>query len=591
KTTSFQEWAKQLTNYAQTERLKSEITYWLQKSDADVVTLPVDYPGEDNTFASVSNISVSLNETETLALIQEVPKAYKTQINDVLLTALALVLNRWTNSNRVMFNLEGHGREELIEGLDLSRTIGWFTSLFPVLVELEQPNLQHIGDILKSVKEQLRAIPSKGIGYGILRYLCHDQEIVTQLQTRKLAEISFNYLGQFSQIANQSSPIELAKESNGNNQSVEGQRPCLLDINAIIANERLQIDWTYSSNLHRSETIEKIAQEFVVTLQEIIAHCLAPENGGYTPSDFPLVKLTQQQLDSVIVSLFSTAGQEKEINWRNVEDIYPLSPMQQGMLFESLYAPDSGVYFEQITSTLIGDIEVATFEQAWQQVVAHHSIFRTAFVWESLAQPVQVVLRQVEVKLHTHDWRELSAPQQQQELEVFLHTEQQQGLDFSLAPLMRLHLIQLNENTYQFIWSHHHILLDGWSLPLVFQDLLNSYQTIAEGRGFDYQLAQNYRHYIAWLQQQDVAKSQTYWREKLQGFSAPTPMTFDKPLSNREKGNNANYGEKEIKLSVSATKKAQSFAREHQLTLNNLVQTTWALLLSRYSQETDIVFG
>ncbi|MGA9379612.1 MAG: condensation domain-containing protein, partial [Phormidium sp.] len=589
KTSAFQEWAKRLTAYAQTESLKTELNYWLpEESDNIKSALPQDYPGAENTIASANTVSVSLNESETKALLQEVPSAYKTQINDVLLTALAIVISRWTKSPKVLLNLEGHGREEIIEGVDISRTVGWFTTIFPVLIEVEET--ENLGTIIKSVKEKLRGIPHKGIGYGILRYLCHESEIVSQLQRKEPAQISFNYLGQFSQITNQSSIIQLAKESSGKEQSVEGQRAYILEINGIISEERLQIDWTYSSNLHQWETIEKIAEEFGATLREIITHCLAPENGGYTPSDFPLVQLTQQQLDGVIVSLFNTAGQEREIDWRNVEDIYPLSPMQQGMLFESLYAPNSGVYFEQITCSLNGNLDIKIFEQAWQQVVAHNSIFRTAFIWESLPEPVQVVLRKVEVKLHTDDWRKLSPQEQQQELQAFLAAQRQQGFHFEIAPLMRLNLLQLDDNTYEFVWSHHHILLDGWSLPLVFQKLLNRYEAITQGRIFDYKPSKSYRHYIGWLEQQDKSQAQAYWQEKLLGFSAPTPLMVDKPLSIRNK-DQVSYGEQEISLSVPVTTNALSFVREHQLTLNNLVSATWALLLSRYSQETDVVFG
>ncbi|MBE9229457.1 amino acid adenylation domain-containing protein, partial [Phormidium sp. LEGE 05292] len=581
KTTSFQDWAQHLKEYAQSEILKSELAYWLRESEVNVSQIPVDYPQGVNTVASAESISVSLTPAETLALLQEVPKAYKTQINDVLLTALVLVLSRWTNSNSVLFNLEGHGREDIIEGVDLSRTVGWFTTFFPVLVQLERTD--NLGTVLKSVKEQLRAIPHKGIGYGLLRYLCDDEEIKSQVQKIKEAEINFNYLGQFGQALNQSSLLQLATESTGNSLSLQGQRSGLLDVNAAIAEEQLHINWIYSSNVHSSSTIEKIATEFVTTLRELIAHCLSPENGGYTPSDFPLIKLTQLELDRVLASLPLT-------NWQNIEDIYPLSPMQQGMLFESLYAPDSGVYIEQTTCTLTGDLNVSAFEQAWQQLVAHHSIFRTAFVWESLEQPVQVLYRQIEVKIERLDWRELSVSEQQQQLQLFIDSKRQQGFDFGIAPLLRLYLIQSSENTFQFVWNFHHILMDGWSLPLVFQDLLNCYQAISQGKSLDYQPALNYRHYIAWLQQQEQKLAEEFWRKKLQGFSAPTPLMVDKPLLNREKGSRS-YKEQQIGLSVSATEKAVSFVRENQLTLNNLVQTTWALLLSRYSQETDVVFG
>ncbi|MEH1791282.1 amino acid adenylation domain-containing protein [Nostoc sp.] len=301
KTTSFQDWARQLTDYAQSEVLKSELDYWLSASYDAVDFLPVDYAQGVNTTASARTVTVSLDEAETLSLLQDVPKAYKTQINDILLTALALVLSGWTDSESVLFNLEGHGREEIIDGIDLSRTVGWFTTIFPVVVELGIAD--DLGTALKSVKEQLRVIPNKGIGYGLLRYLNVDPEISAQLEKIPQAEISFNYLGQFAQVVNTSSLMQIANEPSGNSESLQGQRHYLLDINAIIINEKLQIDWTYSSNIHQEETIENIAQEFVETLQDIIAHCLSPENAGYTPTDFPLIQLNQLEIDQILQNL------------------------------------------------------------------------------------------------------------------------------------------------------------------------------------------------------------------------------------------------------------------------------------------------
>jgi amino acid adenylation domain-containing protein/thioester reductase-like protein len=276
-------------------------------------------------------------------------------------------------------------------------------------------------------------------------------------------------------------------------------------------------------------------------------------------------------------------------NRQNIEDIYPLSPMQEGMLFETLYAPDSGTYFQQLSCILTGNLDVKIFEQAWQQVVARHSIFRTAFLWESLKQPIQVVYRQVNVTVDTYDWRELSAQEQQQQLETFLDSERQKGVQVSQAPLMRLHLIQLDGNTYQFVWCYHHLLLDGWSSPLVFKDLLDFYQAISQGGSLPHTPTISYRNYIAWLQQQDRDLAQEFWRQKLQGFTTPTPLTVDKPLSMRS--HHASYSQQQIHLTASATAAVVSFVKQHQLTMSNLVQATWGLLLSRYSQETDVVFG
>ncbi|WP_169218415.1 non-ribosomal peptide synthetase [Brasilonema sp. UFV-L1] len=587
KTTSFKDWAYRLAEYALGVALKSELAYWLSESRSSVSSIPVDYAQGINTVASASTVRVSLNSAETTALLQDVPKAYNTQINDVLLTALVLLLGRWTNSNSVLLNLEGHGREDIVENVDLSRTVGWFTTIFPVLIELKVTD--NPKDALKLVKEQLRAIPNKGIGYGLLRYLSRDAEISTKLQTLPQPQISFNYLGQFDQVLNTSSGIQLATESAGANQSLHGSRTHMLDITGMIIGNQLQINWTYSTNIHKHATIESIAQEFVLTLRELIVHCLAHESGGYTPSDFPLVKLSQLELDQVLVSL-AFKQELGKTNWKNIEDIYPLSPMQQGMLFHSLYAPESGVYFEQLSCTLRGNLEVQAFEQAWQQVVARHSVLRTVFVWEHLSEPLQVVYHQVKVTVETLDWRELSVEQQQQQLEIFLHSQRQQGFQLSVAPLMRLNLIQLDKDCYQFVWSFHHILLDGWSVPLIFKDLLYFYQAFSQGESLRYEPTASYRNYIAWLQKQDLALAEKFWRQKLQGFIAPTPLTVDKPLSNREQSHSS-YSEQQIQLSVQATADVQSFARQHQLSVNNLVQATWALLLCRYSGETDVVFG
>ncbi|MCP6758271.1 MAG: amino acid adenylation domain-containing protein [Fischerella sp. CENA71] len=586
KTTSFKDWSLKLTEYAQSQAIKSEVTYWLNESRVAVSPIPVDYIEGANTVAAANTVLLSLSEAETSALLHDVPKAYNTQINDVLLTALALVLSRWTHSQSVLFNLEGHGREDIVDGVDISRTIGWFTTIFPVVIEL--PATDNPADTLKSVKEQLRAIPNKGIGYGLLRYLSQDTEITSQLQAFPQAQISFNYLGQFDQLVNTTSWMQPASESSGKMHGLQNNRAYLLEIDSIIAGEQLRIEWTYSTNLHQHATIENLAQEFVKTLQSLIAHCSSPESGGYTPSDFPLVKLKQPELDQMLALVCK--NKSGKTNWRNIEDIYPLSPMQAGILFESLYAPDSQAYFEQLIYTLSGHLNLPAFEQAWQQVVARHSILRTAFVWEQVDQPLQVVYRQVDVKVQTYDWQQLSAQEQQQKLEFLLQSQRQQAFQLSQAPLMHLSLIQLGVDSYQFVWNFHHLLLDGWSGPLIFKDLLYFYQAISQGETKTLQPAASYRNYIAWLQQQDLAQAKDFWGQKLQGFTSPTPLIIDKPSSNR-KQLDSSYSEQKIQLTPEATTALQTFARQHQLTMNNLVQGTWALLLYRYSQETDVVFG
>ncbi|NET03093.1 MAG: non-ribosomal peptide synthetase, partial [Sphaerospermopsis sp. SIO1G1] len=274
---------------------------------------------------------------------------------------------------------------------------------------------------------------------------------------------------------------------------------------------------------------------------------------------------------------------------QNIEDIYPLSPMQEGMLFESLYAPEDGAYFEQITCTFQGELDVKSFEKAWQQVVNRHAIFRTAFIWESVNQPVQIVYKKVDIQIEFKDWRELLPSQQQQQLEEFLVEEREKGFQLSQAPLIRLYLLQLNENQHQFIWCHHHILLDGWSLPIVFKDLFEFYQGIVAGVSLKLRPAVKYRNYIGWLKQQKKDLAQEFWQQQFKGFTAPTPLVVDKLFSDSEP--DIGYQETVVFLTDEQTLAITDFVKKHKLTMNNILQGVWSLLLSRYSQENDVVFG
>jgi amino acid adenylation domain-containing protein/non-ribosomal peptide synthase protein (TIGR01720 family) len=306
KTTSFKTWSIRLAEYSQAEILIEESEYWLNMPTGwEIASIPPLLKRKKrlkklkkNTEASAVQISTSLSDEQTRALLQEVPQAYNTQINDILLTALVQAFNQWTGKHALLIDLEGHGREELFEDVDVSRTVGWFTSLFPVLLELE--NISHPGEALKSIKEQLRRIPGRGIGYGLLCYLHQDKKTRSKLQALPKAEVSFNYLGQLDQILTDSPLFKMAKESIGPLHSPTGHRSHLLEINGFIAEGRLQLNWTYSKNIHQRKTIESLAQGFMEALQTLITHCQSPEAGGYTPSDFPDVELSQEKLDQVL---------------------------------------------------------------------------------------------------------------------------------------------------------------------------------------------------------------------------------------------------------------------------------------------------
>jgi amino acid adenylation domain-containing protein/non-ribosomal peptide synthase protein (TIGR01720 family) len=393
------------------------------------------------------------------------------------------------------------------------------------------------------------------------------------------AGISFNYLGQFDQLLPESSPFMPARESAGRTYSPMGLRPHLLEVNGSVVGGCLQMTWTYSENVHERETVEQFGGHFIAALQDIIAHCRLQEAGGFTPSDFPLVKLSQQELDRV-----AAPG-------RGVEDLYPLSPLQQGLLFHTLYAPQSGMYFTQLVSTIPGQLDPAAFKQAWQQVLDRYPVLRTAFAWEGLPEPLQVVHRRVRMPWEELDWRGLSATGQAERLEEYVRENQRRGCELTQAPLMRGTLIRTGEEAHKFIWSFHHLLLDGWALAIVIGEVFAFYEAFQEGksaREVQVKSSRPYRDFIAWLQQQKTP-AESFWREALKGFSAPTPLGISRAPETRD--GEESHGNVRVRLSPEVTEELQSFARRHQLTLNTLVQGAWGLLLSRYGGEADVVFG
>ena len=264
--------------------------------------------------------------------------------------------------------------------------------------------------------------------------------------------------------------------------------------------------------------------------------------------------------------------------------------MQQGMLFHSLYAPESGVYFEQLSCTLRGDLDIPAFERAWQRVVDRHPVLRTSFVWKQLDKMLQVVHRRVKLPLEQQDWRGLPPAEQTARLEALLQRERRRGFDLSQAPLIRLALIRTAEDAYYFVWNHHHILLDGWSQPLLLKEVFAFYEAFRRGQDLHLEPPRPYRDYITWLQQQDPAEAESFWRRMLAGFSSPTPLGVDRPRESAV-GQEEQYDLLETWLSMETTAALQALARQHRLTLSTLVQGAWALLLSRYSGEKDVVFG
>jgi len=274
---------------------------------------------------------------------------------------------------------------------------------------------------------------------------------------------------------------------------------------------------------------------------------------------------------------------------KNIEAIYPLSPIQQGVLFHSTFDRSADIYFGQIGMTLQGNLNIELFARSWQKIIDRHHVLRTLFTTERQGKPMQIVLKSVVVPVQQLDWRNLSQAEEQEEMERFLKADRERGFDLEKAPLMRLTLIRLSEETHRLIWSEHHLLLDGWSVPLILNEFLNLYGSYQKGEDLNLPGARPYRDYIAWLGKQNNSDAEIYWRKLLKGFHTPTSMGIEHRTG--EKLNSRNNVEEQAEVTAETVKMLQEVGRTLRLTMNTIVQGAWAVLLSRYGLASDLVYG
>jgi non-ribosomal peptide synthase protein (TIGR01720 family) len=393
------------------------------------------------------------------------------------------------------------------------------------------------------------------------------------------AEVLFNYLGQWDQALPDEALFGPALESSGPAHSSRGARPYLLEINSSVEEGCLRLGWRYSEHIHQRATIERLAQGFVEALQALIAHCRSVEVGSHTPSDFPLVEIDQQSLDRLVVA------------HSPIEDIYPPGPMQQHMLFHRFYKPEPGLYVLHHERPVTGiPLDLAAFERAWQAVVDRQPILRTSFVADGLDEPLQVVHKEVQVPVEYQDWRGLPPPEQEEKLRTLVRQSRQRGFEPSATPHLRLTVIQMDEDTYQFLMVFSYIQLDGWSHVLVLKEFLDLYTAFSRDQEPHLKRPRPYRDYIAWAQEQDLAKAERFWRKTLEGFTEPISLT-DHPSCGPTGQKDDVCGKQVLALSTATTAALESLARRHQLTLNTMLQGAWAMLLSRCTGRRDVVFG
>ncbi|KPI05694.1 amino acid adenylation domain protein [Actinobacteria bacterium OK074] len=602
--TSFRRWSGVLAAEAAGERRVAELGDWLALLGEG--QFPLGQRELDPALDTVRTLrrqSWVVPPERAAALVGRTPTAFHCGVDDVLLAALVGAVAHWRPdaASGVLVDIEGHGREPL-GGVELSRTVGWFTSAHPVRLDATGMELSQVlaggpvaGRLLKAVKEQARAVPGDGLGYELLRHL--NPETGPVLKAAPTPQIGFNYMGRFTSGGTtgtgtstdtgtgqaEAAPWQMAGPT-AIGGSVDPDMPVthLLEVGAAVRDTpdgpELTLTLSWPGQLLEDADAERLGRTWAEMLGGLAVHTAASGSGGHTPSDFPL-------LDGVLTQ---DGVAELEETVTGLADIWPLSPLQEGMLFHATYddaAPD--VYEGQRALALDGPLDAARLRAAWETVVRRHPILRASFHRLASGDAVQVVARNVELPWREADLSDRTEAEALVEAERLAAVEAAERIDVTRAPLLRLLLIRLGAERHHLVITSHHITMDGWSLPVLVGDLSAAYEAHAAGRDErDLPAVTSYREYLAWLNRQDKEVARDAWRAELAGLDEPTLVVPAETVRVPVVPDRIRFT-----FSRDLSRGIAGLARGHGLTVNTVVQGAWALLLARLARRTDVVFG
>ena len=571
KSDSFQKWATAQKELASAEKIVSEIGYWKEVCNMDIPELKTDLPVSGKNIFD-KKIQFTLDSELTGLLKTGVNDKYNTEINDLLLTGLGMALKATFGVEKSMIKMEGHGREDIIEGMDISRTVGWFTSIYPVVLDVS--NTHSHAAALVQVKENLRRIPNKGIGYGMLKYLNGSYNDLSFVPS-----VIFNYLGEFSmgEGNGETSEFQYASVAIGDNISKNNREEVLLDVSGSIAGNCLTIGVSFSGMAFHDDTINKLAESYKTALAGLIRELLSDTEIHKTPSDLTYKKLTVHELNLVNAD-------------NNIEDIYELSPLQQGIYFHWLKDGAGSQYFEQLSYRVqLSNINLEAIEQAYTSLVNRHAILRTGFSNNLADMPLQIVRKTV-----TPGFLYKKLPGYVQEenipgyIKEFKLADIAEGFDLAHHSLMRLKILGLGNDRFEFVWSHHHILMDGWCMGILINDFNLLLQAITQGKEADLPKPLPYSNYINWLNKINVNTSLAYWKQYLEDYSSVASVPF---VKNTNEAGEYKDATRIIKFEGELHTRLGELCNSIGITQNTFIQAVWGYVLSKYNNTSDVVFG
>ena len=572
KTASFKDWSDALDDYSKSDELMQEMRYWQRVAEGMLggsIQLAV------TKESGIGQTSVTLSAEETSRLLYQSGRAFGTEINDLLLSGLGLAIQSLTGQQKVNVNLEGHGREMIHKRIDIDRTVGWFTSVYPINIEVTDD----VKVVIIKTKEMLRKIPNKGLGYGVLKYLS-EMEF-----DHEEAQIVFNYLGDVdADISTQNALFGVSEYSSGRYVSLDNIQKEVLDINCIVLKGKLSISIDYRKDKLSDDDAKRLGTFFIEALRDVINVCMHQEEVIKTSSDFKLSddKISQSELEEILGS-----------SSLSVEKIYGLTSLQEGMLFHNLINMSLNEYIVQAVFQYKGVLDVDLMRQSLSLLSIKHEVLRSTFITTKVGKTWQAILKDREIELNVKQVEDSIGIEQLKALDV------SRGFNFKDDSLFRVSIIQEKDAENIILFTIYHIISDGWSSAILLKEILENYEKLRSGRNFDAlrQEAEieksdmgSYQEYIHLLEQKDKEAGLQYWELLLAGYDEPASISPIK-VKDKDAGSEVKHLEVKVRINIDISKRVQKFAQEEKITLSTVAESAWGIVLQKYSQTEDVVFG
>ena len=570
KSFSYKEWSEYLHRLGHSQEILSDETYWYMVAQSSCERIPEDIEASSNIYSDIDHLSRRLDASQTSTLLRRPPSSSHAGLDALLLTGLAEALNNVFGISQTMIMLESHGRERICESPDVSRTIGWFTSRFPFVLKYGTGNLS---EQIHSIAADLHEVPSSGISYGVLDVLTPTAARRTPAFTPE-AQIEFNYFGQIDADLGRND-FRIVHLPLGRGIDPAADIPVTLEVNCVVVDGCLEIVLSYNRRRFRKETLDSFLSAYKEALERITGIFLGCDIIAIPSCSL----LTSEQLERL---------QIEHPSWvDNIQDISHLSPIQEGMLFHCLSQSDLGLYNEQLSMRLSGKICPEIFKQAWSLLLTRHDALRSRFVFKGLVRPLQVTLDRCHID-DCYQFRDLLSVEPSEQNAHFLLAklnDKQRGFDLSGDPLLRISLFRIGNDQYRIIISNHHLILDGWSAAALFREFTCTYHALVRGIVPALPPVAPYSDFLGWLKKHTTNVQLLYWNDYLNGFKVPISLPYRKAESGGQ------FARVQFSLDESLTERLVQLAGNYRVTLSTIVQAIWGILLGKYNDVDDVVFG